>query len=375
MSMGTRILFLLCGIGIIAASTHVVVMATGGYDAPHAPLSIAIGCGVVMAAIGIGHASGEHRRWLALLLGLSLVAGEAYNVVAAFERVISAREATQAPARAGRQAQAMARAKVATAEANLAAIPMTSPRLTAAQQAKSFADQAALTKATEKGCAVNCRELLQQQVTEAAAELTSARSELQARRKAAEVELQAARSELESIRIPTSGTALADRLGIPSWALDLVVAALQSIGSAGLGATLVALGAHAPIRSPHPTENAAPRPMREKRRPAPVIDVEAAATATSTRPRDVPRIASPKPVVAVAEWADQRIELVDGPDSLPAEAAHADYLQWASRSGRPTLDRLAFTKAYAELCQRVGWRVAHNRGKVAALGLRLAQAA
>ena len=51
-----RYLAILVGAGIIAAATFVTIESTGGLSAAHAPLAIAIACGVIIGAVCIGRA-------------------------------------------------------------------------------------------------------------------------------------------------------------------------------------------------------------------------------------------------------------------------------------------------------------------------------
>ena len=56
--------------------------------------------------------------------------------------------------------------------------------------------------------------------------------------------IEAAKAEVAANPLPASATPLADRLGWAPWVLDLVMAALLSIGANGLAGTLIAYGAH-----------------------------------------------------------------------------------------------------------------------------------
>jgi len=78
----------------------------------------------------------------------------------------------------------------------------------------------------------------------AIAEVEAARDELQSKRAKASHRHKEALFALTAIRLPTSTTGLAARLQLPSWALDLLIATLGSIGANGLGASLLAFGAH-----------------------------------------------------------------------------------------------------------------------------------
>ena len=134
----------LAGVGILGATAHTTVQATGGYSSEHAPVVLAVAIGVAVGAICIGRAFREHRFALGAAMVLCLVAGESYGLLSTAERIIAAREARQVPV-------------TASAARRLAALD----RVAAAERAKAAADTAALTKASEKGCAANCRQILE----------------------------------------------------------------------------------------------------------------------------------------------------------------------------------------------------------------------
>jgi hypothetical protein len=183
--------------------------ATGGYDTPHAVLTLAIAAGVGVGALCIGAAWEARRYGLALAIITAVVAGEVYGFVLTAERLITAREQAQAPLRASKAERAEAAKRLSTAEA-----------------AKRDADAAVVQKAAEKGCRENCSKLLQGQVDAAA------------------LEVQKARAATDTKKPLASPTPLADRLGVPAWIVDVVTAALGSIAANGLGCCLLAFAGH-----------------------------------------------------------------------------------------------------------------------------------
>ena len=142
-------------------------------------------------------------------------------------------------------------------------LPASSPQLDAALTAKTSTDLAVLEKSAAKSCAANCRALLEQQVSAAAAGVAAARMQLQSSRESAMSELAAAREAVAALPAPASGTALADRLGIDAWIIDLAAAVLGSIGANGLAACLLAFGSHMHLASPATGEIVNPRPWRQ----------------------------------------------------------------------------------------------------------------
>lgn len=231
------------GGGVISVAAHVAIQSTGGYSEAHAPLVIAISAGLIVGSICVGRAWSQRRYAVAVALGVALLAGEAWAMVQTAERVIAQRETATEPARQLARSRKEAENGV---EVTRSAIATTSARLDAAITAKASADAAIITEAAKKGCASNCRALLQTAATDAAAEVIAAREEL-ARSTAQQKEnVKRAEEHLASLPPPRSETPLADRLGIAGWAFDLITAGLASVAVNGLGAALLAFGAHGP---------------------------------------------------------------------------------------------------------------------------------
>jgi hypothetical protein len=192
----------LVGLAIIGCVAHAAVVSAGGYVAPGTPLLLALAAGLAVGAVAVGAAWRDGRHAIAALIGVALFAGEAYALLLTSERVLEAREGKQAPLRAQLALREQAKARVRAAEAALAATT-TTVRLERALAAKAAADQAVVEKAAEKGCAVHCRALLEQQVATAAAEINAARLERAGLQRAAESELEAARAALAMAPIPS----------------------------------------------------------------------------------------------------------------------------------------------------------------------------
>jgi hypothetical protein len=207
-------------------------------------VTVAIAAGVGIGALATGSAWSSRRRGLAAWLVLAILAGEAFGFISTAERLVASREAAQAPFRDAAQARAKAERRVADANADLANAPKTSPRLAAAIAEKGKADQAAAEKAAERGCRENCRQILQARIDAAGVEIAAARAALADIEGTRRAELAAARSALAVLRAAPSATPLADRLGLPSWALDLIAAALGSIAANGLACGLIAFAGH-----------------------------------------------------------------------------------------------------------------------------------
>lgn len=214
----TRIAAIITGIILVGASAHALIVSQGGYEQTSAVTTLALAAGIIVGSICIGT---NAQRGLAWGIALAMLAGEGYALVGTADRIVTMREVQQAPLREATARNAAARTRLETAE-----------------KAHKAAVDAARDKAAEKGCKQNCAALLQSAIDAAAREVTDART------------------ALSDAPAPASPSPLADRLGIQPWALDLIVAALLSIGLNGLAAVLIAYGAH----SPRPAERKPDRP-------------------------------------------------------------------------------------------------------------------
>jgi len=159
------------------------------------------------------------------------------------ERTLAHRDEIAAPRREAEAARQKALARIAEAERALATVGVTE-RLRDAQAAKLAADAAAQTKAAERGCAANCRLLLEQQTEAAGREVAEARTEIAALRTKAERDVAEARAIVEGLPAPRSANPLADTLGLQPWQIDLAEAVLASLALNGCGALLLAFAGH-----------------------------------------------------------------------------------------------------------------------------------
>jgi hypothetical protein len=309
-------------IGVIA---HSAVLSSGGYAAPVAPQILAFAAGLIAGSLAVGIAWREGRFILAVLLVLALVAGEAWALLRTAERVVTLREKQQAPLRSTAMARAAAEKEIADAEGALAAARIT-PRLSAAVKAKTIADAAVVAKASEPGCASNCRQLLQAQVDQATAEVRAARDEIEAGTAAAARRLALAHAGLTASAPPESATPLADRLGLPGWTLDLTEAGLVSVALNGLGALLLFFAAHGWRR--------------------PTIEIPA----TELAPVDVP----PRDVAGEADRFARSTFLPKEDGLVNVAEIKRSYVAWCQDQGMVPLPDQEIGQALSALFSRVG---------------------
>lgn len=254
-----RIFAGVAGLILVGSAAHGTIIAAGGYEQPSSVITMALALGVAVGAAAIGAAAGHGRTALAIAIGLGLAAGEGYALLSTSERVIASREAAQAILRDAKKRHNDAELRVAAArEASQKAseAPTVSSREITAQAAVDGAVKAIREQAALSGCRENCKQLLLAQAGDARKELEAAQAEtaqaLKARQQKADTELAEAQHALSISPMPSSATPLADRLGVQPWLLDIIAAALLSLGVNGLGAALIALAAHHRAQLPSP---------------------------------------------------------------------------------------------------------------------------
>ncbi|MBI1651153.1 hypothetical protein [Hyphomicrobium sulfonivorans] len=346
----TRTLAFLVGTGILAAVAHVTILSTGDYAQPMAAMVIALACGVAIGAVAIGQALSHGRRTLAGLLVLALLAGEGFGLLRTADMLVTASEARQAPVRDAIARRTAAEARLAAAEA--------SDAVRRAELAKAEIDAKAMATSAEKTCGSNCRRVLDAQVSAAALAVGAART-------GAEAEIAAARAELGRNPMPASANPLADRLGLPAWALDLILAGLGSIGCNGLAACLLAFAAHGPRLGPAikaPNLGPATAPMEPHNMAA-------------QQPR-LGRSVLDLPAVEVIEPGDidafmlERVQVTRG-GRISWARLFTEYVAWCRASDVEPASVSVFGQRMDALRHELGRDVREDRGQVYFIGLGL----
>lgn len=297
---------------IIGAAAHVSISASGGgYGVLSAPLQLAVALGLLVGAICVGRAWRERRFVIVVCLVVALAAGEAFAVIMTAERTIAGREIAAAPVRDVETARAAAEARVR-----------------AAGNTKADADKAALTEAAKPGCRKECRTLIE-----------GAKADAQR-------ELDAARAALAALPPARSASPLADRLGIADWTLDLITAALASISANGLGAALVAFGAHGVGR-------------REK--------------VNATPPAQMAEVIPPAPAATALEHAARfgLDALAPATAMTPLVTLHSAYHEWCRERGESPLPAREIALALKDLVDRSGLRIEAIDGTPHIVGAKL----
>lgn len=345
----------IAGVGILAAAAHVTVQHIGGYHEPHAALVVAVAAGVAIGAIAIGSAWAAKRYAVAVAIAIALLCGEAFGLLMTAERLIAGRADAQAPMRILEADRTKARAALDRARARLQDAERQTPRLRAAIDAKRQVDRAAQEKSALRGCASNCRKLLQQQTANAAREVEAARKAQTEARRAARADVQGAQTALDRIPASRDTSPLASRLGLPAWALDLIMSALGSIGANGLGAALLAFAGHrrvVPVVTVAPVQDVAtvsePRPTRDAGRGMGVVD----------------------PKQHAAKFGVDRLRPAND-NRVPLGAIHREYLDWCRSENVDPLPEKEIGEVLSKLFMSAGITIATIDGQPVAVGVRL----
>lgn len=299
-----RPLIIIAALAVLAAATHANVMHAGGYHSDGAPLAIAL---CALLAVGIAYAVTAWRdgaRLLSALLGLCILSGEVYWIATNAERELAAREAQEAPAKLERDRRA-------------AAID----RLVKAEAAKLKSDADAVSEAAKPGCAKNCADLLKDA------------------KNRAETELAAARAAVEALPPARSIAALPERIGIASWAWDLIIAGLRSVAVVGASIAL-ALALH-------------PKRITENFRNSEMLAPEPKAIAA--------------PVVGtVSRYLVERLKPAEGERTAIADLI-SGYKIWCDECGFQPIERASLVKEIARLFEKARLETEVVEGKVYAL--------
>jgi hypothetical protein len=353
--MFLRALAIISGIALVASAAYAsLAHVEAGFTSPYGVITLAVAGGLIVGALCVGAAWSVGRLSIAVAIAVGMLCGELYALILTGERIVSTREAAQVLIREAVERRQAAIRHVGQAEAILAATHR-SDRLERALAAKAAADRAVVEKSAERGCASNCRALLQGQVDAAQRDVDAAIVEQEGARERAGRAVKAAQAELAAIGLPPSSSPLAARLGLPAWALDLAAAGLASLAINGLGAALLAFGAHNRVRDPEPTALAAASGDMP-----PIV-----------QPPKQRLIAAPRDGLAhVAKFAVEVMQ-PDPEGATSARQIRATYLRWCGDRGYDPLPARDMADRLAALCDKAGLQVDSNGGDPVIRGIRL----
>jgi hypothetical protein len=221
-----RTLAAVAGVGILAAVAHVTIAVTGGYGwNTNAPLTIALAVGVALGA----PVASLSRPTLAVLLCLSLLAGEAYGFLATASWHVANIEVQAAPIHDAEARHAAAKARLEAAES--------SDTVQRAIDMQAAHASEAMTRSAEKTCNAVCRATIADTARSDQAVVVAAKESMQR-------DIDRARTDLANAPLPGSASPRADRLGVKPRELDLLGAGLRSFACTVLAGGLLAFAAH-----------------------------------------------------------------------------------------------------------------------------------
>ena len=354
------------GVGMIGVMTHANVMAGGGYGSLWSMTVLAVAAGLMVGAVALGVAWRERYAAAVALFALLLVSGECWMLTQTARRIVDHRGAAQSTIDQQSTAVAAARKRVAETEAMLAVIGETQ-RLRDATAAKSAADTAALSKASERGCADRCKALLDGAIERAEAEVKAARAEIDGQRNAALTELAAARAAVPEAK-PAPAASLASRLGVSGDNLDLFDAALASIAANLTGAAFLAFAVHG---RRHRTRDLQPEAIAVAPEAA-----EAAPVTERAEPVKVETPAASAPVIVKPRSALAEADRFAAATLRPSERGHARlvefqsaYRAWCKANDLTPLPAADIAPALRTLFERAGLRQIETEHGTAVAGV------
>jgi hypothetical protein len=243
-----RVFAFFAGCLLIVTATNLNVGAIGGWWQPQAYLMVAMAVGVVAGATIIGCTG---HRLLAIFLMSMLMLGEGWQIMITSDRLISAAEQRQASARKVTEARREAKQRVAEAKAAVQRAEKAGfSRIREAEKAQREASAATSADAAGRFCGDRCQAMHTTNVTAAAEAVKQARADAKAANDAATMELKEATAALDALPFPASATAVADRIGVEPWVVDLFYSVLGSLAITGMAAGLIAYSAAVESRSP-----------------------------------------------------------------------------------------------------------------------------
>jgi hypothetical protein len=342
------------GLGIFAAMTDAAVEHAGGYNTLEARLLMALGVGAAAAALLSGVAWRDGARGLAVLMLVGAIVAEAGNLQRTAERLAISREAQQAPARNAAERRAVLARHLKRARERVTEAERPTARLTAAIEREQQVAVTVAEKSAERGCASNCRKLLQAQVDAAAVEIQAARSEQDERVAAARANLKVAEAALAAVKIPPAPSALARWLDLPARYLDLGYAGAMSFAMLTLGlAMLHYAGRPGSGRDKDVTQTEA---VGADARVTRLAGAEPANDVTRhKRPQKL--LPPPDPRAALEEidaWAVATIKPAGSRSKVTIGDMRAAYLVWCEHEGRQAVCEQFFHRAMPKMARDAG---------------------
>jgi len=227
-----RAFAVVCGLAVIGAATQKNIEVAGGWASSDTPLIVALAL-FLIGASAFAAIEWHRSRLVAVIVLLSALGAEGYWLAVNTERELAARAAAASPHIQAKAQRNKALNDVREAEAALRSAPQFSGRLDRALAVKAAVDDAVRAKAAERGCATNCRALLEAQVATADREVSETRVALAQEIEGLRRRVADAKAALAALPPLAPHASLAEVLGLPQWQWDLVIALLRSLAVVG----------------------------------------------------------------------------------------------------------------------------------------------
>ena len=240
-----RVISFAAGLTILGGMAHYLVTTGSGWDSPEAMVYAFIAVVLAVGAVVAGRCYQTGHWWLFGGAIAAMLCAEVYQFAQLAERTMLHRAEAQQILRVAELRRAHALARVERLHA--AATASTSVRLDNALRAKADIDARAAKTSAERHCGRQCRAMLQGQIDAAASDVEAARQALRANQVAARSALAKARADLAAMPVPPSSTMIANGLGVEPLTVEMILAALRSVGVNLAACIFLSFAAHGGI--------------------------------------------------------------------------------------------------------------------------------
>ncbi len=341
------------GSAVFAVMAHTAVLHSGGYASDIAPVLIVLSLAAIAAAFISGDAWRSGKPTLSVLLMLGVLVAEYTNLQRTAEHLAATRTQQAAPVTRQLNVKRSMEKRVTELRSQLSTLS-TSERLRRALDAQRKTSSTIALKASERGCASNCRKLLQSQADVAQNEVTAARDALKLRRDAIVAELRTVKSKLDALPTTRPISPLASWLALPSHWLDLSHAGGMSIAMLLLGASLLHYAGGHGLQS-NVTQSGS---VKRERDVTHISDVTHAVDVTLNAV-DTPRLEAPdkqREIQSIDDFATSSLKPAERSKATIGDL-RASYIAWCDQQNRePACERL-FAAVMLKLVKHVGLNV------------------
>jgi hypothetical protein len=355
---------------ILAGAGGLAVVLVGAWynismsDAPSflAPAAVIYLICALVSGIGgpiVGSAFHRGHPIMGCAILIFILAGEGYGIISTMDRTVRAEDAAQKPLIDAAERHTEALRKVAAAEDAIKALAIAEPRaarLTVAMAALDAANKAITDQAALRTCLKNCVASLQAAATAARHEVELAQQaaddDLRAARVGAQQEKTKAQALLAANPLPASASALADRIGVEPWKIDIAKAILLSLTINGTAMGFLAFAFHA--RSHRP----APATRQSTADAISIIDITPV-KATRAEKSNQKQLPSPSDLQVARFGRDCLI--IDDHAEVPLRDIYSVFTRWAADNNQPALAAKDVAAGFRTAFERLGVSVENGR--------------